>query len=426
MKKAWMLITLVIICVIASPDYFVLNNFGETISSGTWLSALNNDIITVESIPNQILSVDGAIWVVSSGASRIQRFTPDETGLTLSREFALPAGSNPYLMYIFGNMVYTTLWVSGGIGIINTESGSVLATDPFCLGPQGIFADSSNIFVTAGNLDPIDFTYGPGQLWRLSPEGAPIDFLEIGTNPQQIIRGADGNLHIVCTGDYFSIDGVVYIVDPVSFTVIDSVNLGGWPQRLALDEYSGVVYSATSNWDLIGSGRLLAYDSRTHSLLWSAESAGNSLSGTGIVGLAAFENHVFLPSMDSSFVEICNIDRVTMILTRVARYTTGYGPIDVALVDETGIEENRTANPMDLLSISPSPFNGECFIRSTFKLEEVILFDLSGREIDRISIETILANDTKWAPDPTVPSGVYLVKAVGDAGSKIGRVVYIK
>ncbi|MCD6502526.1 hypothetical protein J7L01_07975 [bacterium] len=411
----------------AEPSYVVLNSLGETISAGEWLSAPTNDIFTVGSMPNQIFAgSDRGIWIVASGPAKIQEVSIAGSSGSIVDEYALPLGSNPYLMFEENGKILTSLWVTGGIGIIDIASSSVTSTDSFCLGPQGVFADSDYIYVTAGNLDPVSFVYGEGELWRLDWSGVPIDHIGLGINPQQIIRGPDGNLHIVCTGDYFATFGVVYIVDPISFSVVDSVILGGSPQRLSLDRSTGTVYSATSIWGTYGSGRLLAYDGETHEVLLDSDDTGNALSGTGNVGLAAFDGYVFVPSMDSSWIEIVRIDETSMAMTPVARYNTGYGPLDVALFDPTDIEETALPKKTGEPSIAPSPFNSSCRIVAPKNIERARVLDISGRLVDKIPTIAISGNEIIWTPSDGTPSGIYLVELFcGSEHFKI-RAVYLE
>ncbi len=427
--------------IFAEPSYVVLNSFGETISAGEWLSAPTNNICTVGSMPNQIMiGSDGRILVVASGSAKIQEISVSGSTGSVVDEYSLPLGSNPYLMFEENGRIITSLWVSGGIGIIDIASGSVTATDSFCLGPQGVFADSNYIYVTAGNLDPISFVYGEGELWRLDSSGVPIDYITLGINPQQIIGGPDGNLHIVCTGDYVSTFGIVYIVDPASFAVVDSIVVGGSPQRLALDRSTGIIYSATSIWGAYGSGRLLAYDGETHELLMDSDDTGNALSGTGIVGLAAFDSYIFAPSVDSSWIEIVQIDRVTMSLTPVTRHDTGHGPLDVALFDPTGIEEFITRPENLTLSTYPNPFNSAVTISIAVGARPVRIeiFDICGHLMADLPVPTcdfenqqVVPTPVIWQPDASVGSGVYFVRAKIDGNNGLQpivakRVVYLK
>ncbi|MBN2541241.1 T9SS type A sorting domain-containing protein [bacterium] len=403
----------------AEPSYVVLNTMAETISTGAWMNAPTNDIVTIGSMPNQITNngADG-IYVVCSGNSTIQEFTVTSTSAHLENEYDLPSGSNPYLMYKKGNYLYTTLWVTGGIGIIDESTTTVVTTDSFCLGPQGIFVNDEHIFVTAGNLNPITFVYGPGQVWRLSLEGEPIDYLEVGTNPQEIIEGPDGNLHIVCTGDYFSIWGKVYIVDPELFTVVDSISLGGSPQRLSCDPETGVIYSATSVWGLEGSGRILAYDGNSHEVIWSADYTDNATQGIGLTGLVAWNNYIIVPSMDSSFVEFLQVDGTS--LTQIAKYRTGYGPLDVTLFNFTGIEEQSVISNDFMITAYPNPFNSKCFIAAPPNARIKIL-DLNGK-----IVQFLYNNNSFWEPGAEVTSGTYFLYINSNNERCCRKIVYLK
>ncbi len=438
----------IVLCVImavtimAEPSYIVLNAFAETISSGEWTGPPHNNIVTVGSMPNQVIAEDpDHIWVVASGENKVQRLTVSGASATIAEEFALPAGSNPYLMCRIGDTVYTTLWVSGGLGIIDINSGAVSNIPEFCLGPQGVFADSEFVFVTAGNLDPITFLYGDGELWRLRRDGTIIDNIEIGTNPQQIIPGPDGNLHIVCTGDYSDIEGAVYIIDPAAFAVVDSICVGGAPQRLALDPVTGIIYSAISRYEswvgVPGSGRIIAYDGLSHDIIWDADDSVNSIYGTGIIGLAADNNYIFVPSMDSSWLEIVRVEGAG--LSPIATHTTGHGPLDISLFDPTSIFETELPTRIEIFAY-PNPFNSAVKIRirgiegSRVRVE---VFDVNGKRVRGIEDSRVQGGtpgaDNRapitefiWTPDKSLGSGIYLVRAKIGGESVTKRVVYLK
>ncbi|MGC9315067.1 MAG: hypothetical protein ACP5G4_05475, partial [bacterium] len=75
MKRTAIVIILTASLILAVPNYLVLNSLGETLSLGRWLDPLENDIVTVGSMPNQILYIDDEnIFVAASGENSIERY----------------------------------------------------------------------------------------------------------------------------------------------------------------------------------------------------------------------------------------------------------------------------------------------------------------------------------------------------------------
>jgi DNA-binding beta-propeller fold protein YncE len=153
---------------LASPFYVVLNEMGETLSTGLLGGELRNNVATTGSIPNQILSYDGKLYVVCSGSSRIEEFSVTEESARLLRSFSLPAGSNPYLMCIYNGNIYTSLLVSNKVAKINLESGAVTLSPVTGNGPQGVYADRDYLMLVFPLMsDNMDFE--TGRLIRTSP-----------------------------------------------------------------------------------------------------------------------------------------------------------------------------------------------------------------------------------------------------------------
>ncbi len=448
MKNAFILILSIIVSILfAQTNYVVLNSLGETLSIGNWIYSLDNDLITVGSMPNQIISDVGGetdcFWVVASGDNEIQSiWLIDGIGVMPADTYSLPVGSNPYLMYIDGVVIYTTLWVSGAVATINLYGGDMETSPHFCLSPQGIYADSGYIYVSDGNLDPISFEYGQGILWKLNMDYDVIDSMIIGTNPQQIAEDSDGNLHIICTGDYMDVEGSVYIIDKSSFSVIDSVKIGGTPQRIVLDNEAGVAYSVTSLFDdwvgVPGSGRLLAYDIATRDIIWDANDTVNKLQGTGLIGFAISGDYALIPSMDSSFIEIVEI--IDDGIVTINKLTTGYGPLDVDVFDPTGIVETPAKPDYIAISAYPNPFNSAVTITAPAGAE-IETYDVNGRLLDVIPDYDressgaeenldfrLYGNDRTvvWQPSKNITSGIYLVRAKIDDQTTSNKIIYLK
>jgi hypothetical protein len=432
----------------AYTGFFVLNGLGETLSEGHGLWLIDNNIATVGSMPYQIVHAGeehmGRFWVVCSGENSIEMFDYIDSHLNFTRSYSLPAGSNPYLMHNHSNKLWTSLWVSGQVAKIDIETGATEISAPFSLSPQGVFADDNFVYISDGNLDPVFFEYGPGILWKLDMALNVIDSIFIGTNPQQIVADSSGNLHIICTGDYYLREGSAYIVDRESFTVIDSVLLGGTPQRIVLDIDAGIAYSATSLYEswvgVPGSGRLLAYNIATHEVIWDVHDTINKLDGTGQIGLDVSENQAFVPSMDSSFIEIVEITPYGVVPT--SKLTTGYGPLDVVTFEYYSIEESPSIPQTISISAHPNPFNSSVRIiidngiespswgnfsarqaSSTSPQIEVEIYDINGRHLETLATT---GGDAIWSPSEETPAGVYLISIKGSDKAIKQKIVYSK
>jgi len=88
----------------------------------------------------------------------------------------------------------------------------------------------------------------------------------------------------------------------------------------------------------------------------------------------------------------------------------------------TGIDESQTSRPSRLaLYAYPNPFNSAVTISAPAGAE-VEVFDVKGRRVAELA-----SGDQFWKPEPSVGSGVYLVRAkIGDGQTATKRVVYLK
>jgi len=95
----------------------------------------------------------------------------------------------------------------------------------------------------------------------------------------------------------------------------------------------------------------------------------------------------------------------------------------VKLSPEGKITENTTIPDQFEINISPNPFNSSCEIAvpAGAKIE---IYNLEGNMVHKPATS---GTRIIWTPGKSVPSGVYLVRAVSpDGNSKVKRVVYIK
>ncbi len=88
------------------------------------------------------------------------------------------------------------------------------------------------------------------------------------------------------------------------------------------------------------------------------------------------------------------------------------------VVEHGGIPEKLDIN------VYPNPFNSAVNISAPAG-SEIGIYDLSGREIDRIASPEDIRNAV-WTPDAFLPSGIYLVRVEHNDATSAKSVVYMK
>jgi|GEM_PF-2756945 len=112
--------------------------------------------------------------------------------------------------------------------------------------------------------------------------------------------------------------------------------------------------------------------------------------------------------------------------------TGSYGGLSISYlylvkIDPTGIVEWKSEFPLDFsLSAHPNPFNSAVLISAPGNAK-VEIFDIDGRKIGELP-----GGEQVWKPEPSVGSGIYLVRATVGPSTGSGtetitkRVVYLK
>jgi DNA-binding beta-propeller fold protein YncE len=302
---------------------WVVNSLGETLSKVNLDSGeVVVNAIPLDDAPNDIAVLGNRAYVVNSMSNNIQI-------LDLTTEQTLGAieilkGMNPYYIAIENSQrAFVSNWLTGNVSVLDLESET--ETDTIMTGgvPQGLCVTSDRLFVTDINLDLVNFTYGPGRLLSYSLVTLDLEgSLEVGMNPQIVELGPDGNLHVVCTGDFGLVSGQVYIVNPQTLTVELTIDIGGSPGSLAFNSQN-VAYLGSVAW--AGEGWLLTYDAITHQIIRGA--ANPIVLPSSAMDVACAQNdHIFAACFNTD--QLIEIDEDDSIINT---YTVGDGPIAVAL-----------------------------------------------------------------------------------------------
>jgi len=249
---------LLLVCLIAAEisaghKAYVINSSGETLSKiDLETKTVTNNILTlgtdIFAYPNQITVRDTLAYVINSGTNEIQIInlnTETTTGFINTG-----AGTNPYWMaFADSQYAYVTLMYDNSVAKVDMLAGTIVDIDSIGKRPEGIIIHDYKAYIacTGYNLD-----------WSLDPFGKVVVYdivadsvikeIVVGTNPQHLAVDRDGWIHVVCTGDYFTVFGEVYVIDTEIDELIDGFELGGTPGVINIGP-DDIAYLPAAGWD---------------------------------------------------------------------------------------------------------------------------------------------------------------------------------
>jgi YVTN family beta-propeller protein len=262
------------------------------------------------------LYYDGSIYVVNSGSNNVQVF--DATSYALKGTIALGANNNPMMIAILSSTkAYVTCSQSNTVKVVNPTTFALTSSIPVGVGATGIAITAGKVYVANTAFNGSNYTYGQGTVSIISTStDAVVKTLNVETNPQGCAIAPDGNVHVVCTGDYGTSFGKVSVINTTSDVVSQTITVGGSPGNIAISA-AGVGYLGT-----FGSG-LITYtsatgairDSATHPVLAGTDGSGVTFDVAGNVYVAAF-------GLDK-------VIKINAANAMVKEYTVGDGPLSV-------------------------------------------------------------------------------------------------
>ncbi len=243
----------------------IINGLAETLSLVD--RAGDSTVLTVQTLglsPNEMEIATGALLLTNSVSDDL--WVLDSESYQVLRTIDFPEGENPYdVAVIDDTMCVVSLTLANDIMYVNYESGDTLQRVDVGTSPQGCCVQNSRLWVANTGFDYGTFLYGQGTVSVFNAAtGIPIATVDVGTNPQVIAEAADGTIHVLCTGNYFDRFGIVYIIDPGSLSLVDSLTLGGSPGDLVFTP-DGIGYVAAGGW--IDSGFVYRYDAVARTVL---------------------------------------------------------------------------------------------------------------------------------------------------------------
>ncbi len=301
---------------------YVINTSGETLSKiNLTTGEVTNDILTLGSdilcYPNQIVVRDSLAFVVASGTDEIQVInlnTEQTVGF-----IGTGANTNPYWMaWLNDRYCYVTLMTANSLAKIDMTTGTIVKEDSVGLSPAGVIIADSKAYVAITAFDFNTYTYGQGKVAVYDVHGdSVVSYFNVGMNPQYLARDMEGRIHVICTGDYWSTFGIVYVIEPTTDVVVDSVALGGSPGQITIGP-DNIGYLAAGGW--VTDGYVYSYNAATLEVYHDASQP--ILVDSGCAMVVAYQDSTLYEGNFKDYVV-----RMDSAGTVLEQYAVGDGPI---------------------------------------------------------------------------------------------------
>ena len=192
-----------------SRSLYVLNGLGRTVSKmDLTTNEIRNDLAVVGTIPNRIYSYNHLIYIVNSTPAGISVFDPRTNQIIKS--IVLAEGSNPYDMVFSGTQkAYISNLLANTLSIVDLQSGTVLDEIAVGIAPEGMIIVNNLAFVANSGGYP---AYSGASVSVIDIETDQVlKTLKCPANPQDLALGPDGNVYVICTGNYADQTGKLVI-----------------------------------------------------------------------------------------------------------------------------------------------------------------------------------------------------------------------
>jgi len=304
---------------------YVVNGLAETLSKiNLENDSVTNHVTTLGVAPNQVVVKGNRGYVVNSLSSNVQII--DLTADTTLGFISLGANRNPWAIALLDSQIaFVTNFATNTLSKIDVMVETVLVEFPIGQSPEGLYIMNGKVYVCNSGFNPNDFSYGQGNVAVFDPQlDTVVAIINVGKNPQALKRDYEGELNVVCTGDYGTVKGSVYLINPNTNAVTDSILIGGTPNAVSI-AWDGTAYLSAGGF--VGNGMVYTFDSQTNTILrGEANPIPVDLGATDV--LVDKSGFCYVACFSSSTVQ--KIDPTGNILDT---YSVGDGPTSLSIFE---------------------------------------------------------------------------------------------
>jgi DNA-binding beta-propeller fold protein YncE len=305
-----------------TPQVLVVNTLSETISRlDLSTGAFSVQAAVTGTWTNRITAAaNGTLFLVAdSGSNEIALH--DAADLARIGAIDLGPGSNPWLARaVDARRGVASSWLKGEVRLLDLAHGTAGAAIPTTPGPEGFVVLGETAFVACTNFLGSEGSFGEGRLDVVDLAAARVvASIPVGTNPQDVVLGPDGMLHVLCTGDYSPAGpGRAVVVDPSLHAVAATVPLAGAPGRIAVAPDGAM-------WVVGHAGGVQRYDPFSRAILPGP--ADSALQSARLSAIAADEagGRVYVTAFEDDLLIAVDAAAGTV----AEAWIVGDGPVDV-------------------------------------------------------------------------------------------------
>lgn len=337
-------------------------------------------------------------------------------------------GSPRHLLRVDDNRAFVTNLFGNSISVIDLNTNTVTNTFTVAGYPEALVLAGDKVFVALSGL-------GSGNSVAVVDPVAMqvINTIEVGDNPQVIRVHSNGNVWVLCTGDYgfdenFNYDplretfGEIHVIDPEDESTIRIIETGGHPTDMKFHEESETLYLLNSGIQVVNTMTYEVEDEKLIDRFFNSFSIIDTVDPMLIGGIA--------PDFSSGGRAVLySLDGVA-----ADSFATGIGPRDfVMMYTDSPVsvrnEEHRPAG-FALGQNYPNPFNPSTVIPYDLEagtLVRLSVYDMTGRRIAILADGNYAAGSHSVVFDASgLASGVYVTRLEAGGRQAVGKMILVK